>query len=104
MPHPHAAAEAPAPQPQAAEWIEKHRPHSLEQIAVAKKKVQEAREWLVPFSQDAAPHPSHARVLLLTGGFCMGLFTSDLSIHPYASLKDRVLGGSAPAMCSLSGA
>lgn len=46
--------------------MEKHRPQSAEQLAVAKRKVQEARDWLAPF-QDAAVHPAYPRILLLTG-------------------------------------
>lgn len=56
----------PAPEPQTAEWVQKHAPQSLEQIVVAKKKVQEAQQWLEPF-RNGTPHPAHARVLLLTG-------------------------------------
>jgi hypothetical protein len=62
-------AVVPAPEPQTAEWVQKHRPQSLKDIAVAKKKVQEAQQWLEPF-KDGAPHPAYPRVLLLTGASC----------------------------------
>ena len=60
-------AVAPAPVAQTAEWVQKHRPQGLKDIAVAKKKVQEAQQWLEAF-RDGAPHPAHPRMLLLTGG------------------------------------
>ena len=60
-------AVAPVPEAQTAEWVQKHRPEGLKDIAVAKKKVQEAQQWLEAF-RDGAPHPAHPRMLLLTGG------------------------------------
>jgi Rad17 P-loop domain len=60
-------AVGPAPEAQTAEWVQKHRPQGLKDIAVAKKKVQEAQQWLEAF-KDGRPHPAHPRMLLLTGG------------------------------------
>jgi Rad17 P-loop domain len=57
----------PALEAQTAEWVQKHRPQGLKDVAVAKKKVQEAQQWLEAF-KDGRPHPAHPRMLLLTGG------------------------------------
>lgn len=60
-------AVGPAPEAQTAEWVQKHRPQGLKDIAVAKKKVQEAQQWLEAF-RDGRPNVAHPRMLLLTGG------------------------------------